>query len=133
MLQGKHGVFLSASEWTPEIPVNKAEIFKQVTQHSIFSLCPRGYGATSYRLYEAMQLGSIPVYLSDKHLLPWSEEIDWSEFCVVVSPENIQNIPQMTLGITESKARKMQEKLTKIWENYFSIEATCRHITKRVK
>lgn len=132
-LQGKHGVFLSAAEWTPEVPVDRADLFKQVTQRSIFSLCPRGYGATSYRLYEAMQLGSIPVYVSDKHLLPWSDEIDWSEFCVIVTPDDIQNIPQMTLGITASKVRRMQEALSDVWRRHFSIEATFDHISKRVK
>ena len=132
-LQGKHGVFIDATEWTPEVPGDRVDLFKQVTQRSIFSLCPRGYGATSYRLYEAIQLGAIPIYVSDKHLLPWSNEIDWSEFCVVVGPDDIQNIPQMTLGIPAARVRKMQDALADVWERYFSIESTCRHIEKRVK
>ncbi len=131
-LQGKHGVFLSAAEWTPEVPGERVDLFKNVTQRSIFSLCPRGYGATSYRLYEAMQLGAIPVYVSDKHLLPWSDEIDWAEFCVIVKPNNIQDILQMTLGIPASKVKKMQESLKEVWEKHFSIESTCNHIAKRI-
>lgn len=131
-LQGKHGIFINAAEWKPEVPVDRIDLFKSVTQRSIFSLCPRGYGATSYRLYESMQLGAIPVYVSDKHLLPWSDVIDWSEFCVIVSPGDMQNITQMTLGISASKVRKMQDTLSKVWESYFSIEATCHQIFKRV-
>jgi hypothetical protein len=132
-LQGKPGVFLSASEWSPQVPVEKVDLFKQITQRSIFSLCPRGYGSTSYRLYEAIQLGAIPVYVSDRHLLPWSDEIDWSSFCVIVGPNDIQNIQKMTLGITASRARKMQDALVGLWENNFSIQATCNHIAKRLK
>jgi hypothetical protein len=132
-LQGKSGVFLNATEWSPEVPNDRVDLFKKVTQRSIFSLCPRGYGATSYRLYEAMQLGAVPVYVSDRHLLPWSDEIDWSEFCIVVDPDNIQNILEKTLGIPASKLRKMQEKLPVVWEKYFSIDATCENISKRVK
>ena len=131
-LQGKHGVFLNATEWTSAVPHDRVDLFKQVTQRSIFSLCPRGYGATSYRLYEAMQLGAIPIYVSDKHLLPWSDELDWAQFCVIVRPGDIQNIPQMTLGIPASKIKKMQETLAEVWEKYFTIEATCRHIARRV-
>ena len=131
-LQGKPGVFLSSSNWMLEVPENRVDLFKQVTQRSIFSLCPRGYAATSYRLYAVMQLGAIPVYISDKHLLPWSDEINWSEFCIIVSPSDIQQIPQMTLDISGSRAKKMQETLMDIWEKHFSIEATCRHISKRV-
>ena len=132
-LQGKHGVFFNSTEWTSEVPEDKVDLFKQITQRSIFSLCPRGYGATSYRLYEAMQLGAIPVYVSDKHLLPWSDIINWSEFCVVVCPGDIQNIPQMTLEVTATRVRKMQEILTDVWERHFSIKATCQHIKMRVR
>lgn len=132
-LHGKHGVFLNATNWVPEVSTERADLFKQVTQRSIFSLCPRGYGATSYRLYEAMQLGAIPVYVSDKHLLPWSDEIDWSSFCVIIKPENIINIPQMTLGMEASKVRKMQDILQDVWQNYFSIESTCKHISKKIR
>lgn len=132
MLHGKHGVFLSSTEWTADVPGDRIDLFKNVTKRSIFSLCPRGYGATSYRLYEAMQLGAIPVYVSDKHLLPWSDEIDWSEFCVIIKPENMQDILQMTLGIPASKVRKMQTSLAEVWNKHFSITATCQHIEKRV-
>lgn len=127
-IQGKPGVFLSASEWSPQVSSEKIDLFKKVTQRSIFSLCPRGYGATSYRLYESMQLGAIPVYVSDKHLLPWSDVLDWSSFCVVVSPKDMQNILQMTIGLPASKVRRMQDSLMEIWQNNFSIDATCFHI-----
>ena len=132
-LLGKSEVFLSALEWMPEVPENRVDLFKQVTQRSIFSLCPRGYGATSYRLYEAMQLGAIPIYVSDKHLLPWSDEIDWSEFCVIVNHSDIQHISQMTLDIPASKVRKMQEVLVNVWDRHFSIKATCHNIWRRVQ
>jgi hypothetical protein len=66
-----------------------------------------------------MQLGSIPVYLSDKHLLPWSDEIDWSEFSIVATPDNMQNILQMTLGMPASKLKTIQRNLENVWEKHF--------------
>jgi xylogalacturonan beta-1,3-xylosyltransferase len=80
-----------------------------------------------------MQLGAIPVYISDNHLLPWSDEIDWSEFSVVVTPDNMQNILQMTLGMSASKLKTIQRNLENIWERHFSIDATCKHILKRLR
>lgn len=130
-LYDKEGVFINGANWTPEVPSERADLFKKVTQRSIFSLCPRGYGVTSYRLYESMQLGAIPVYVSDKHMLPWSDEIDWSKFSIVVSPSDIPFILQMTLGSPASKLRRMQDALIDVWHNHFSIEATCKHIVKR--
>lgn len=36
-----------------------------VMARSVFALCPRGYGPTSFRIMEALQYGAIPVYMSD--------------------------------------------------------------------
>lgn len=131
-INGKFGVFLSVAEWTDSVSQDRVDLFKEITRRSIFSLCPRGYGATSYRLYEAMQLGAIPVYLSDKHLLPWSDEVDWSQFCVVAGANDTQRILSMTLEMKESDVRRMQDKLRDAWRDHFSVESTCRHIAKRV-
>lgn len=57
--------------------------FAEKTAESHFAICPRGYGKTSFRLYEAIQLGTIPVYISDKFWLPYSDRLDWSKFCVL--------------------------------------------------
>jgi len=132
-VHNKPGMLVQAFEWQEKVSDQKADLFKQITQRSIFSLCPRGYGASSYRLYEAIQLGSIPVYVSDKHLLPWNDEIKWQDFCVIVHPADIDNIADLTLGLSNSRVKEMQKKLENIWINHFSIEATCKHILKRTK
>ena len=39
--------------------------------HSVFGLAPRGYGPTSFRLYETMQMDAVPIYISDVFWLPF--------------------------------------------------------------
>ena len=129
----KSGVLIQAFEWQETVSDKKADLFKYITQRSIFSLCPRGYGATSYRLYESIQLGAIPVYVSDKHLLPWNDEINWEDFCIIIKPKDIEKVIELTLGITNNKVKIMQKNLENIWKNYFSIESSCRHIAKKLK
>ena len=41
---------------------------------------PRGYGPTSFRLYESIEMQSIPIYISDEFILPYSNIIDWENF-----------------------------------------------------
>ena len=57
----------------------------EVISKSYFSLCPRGFGPTSFRLYESIELGSVPVYISDDFLLPFSNFFTKSTiaFCAV--------------------------------------------------
>jgi len=131
-VHNKPGVLVQAFEWKEKVPDEQVDLFKQITQRSIFSLCPRGYGATSYRMYESIQLGAIPVYVSDNHLLPWSDELNWEEFSIIVKSNQIDSVLQMSLGLTSKKVKEMQTKLDTLWKKYFSIEATCENVLKRV-
>ena len=131
-LSGQPGFFIKAYNWEPEISNDKASEFKNVMEQSRFALCPRGYGATSYRMYEAIQLGSIPVYVSDKHLLPWANELDWSDFSVVVSEKQIAEIPNILKSFSEMEVRNMQRRLREVYPLYFTIPAVYNQIIKRI-
>jgi hypothetical protein len=43
-----------------------------VLARSVFALCPRGYGKSSFRIAEAIQYGAIPVYVSDDFVTPYN-------------------------------------------------------------
>jgi len=60
---------------------------------SYFNFCPRGFGPTSYRIFESIQLNSIPIYISDYFIKPFGSEIDWDKLCLFVSLEEIDKIP----------------------------------------
>jgi hypothetical protein len=73
MCGGAHG--LQCFERRPD--------WARVTEQSVLTLAPRGYGETSYRLYEAIKLGSVPVYTSDTLWLPLQELMNWTEVAVL--------------------------------------------------
>lgn len=41
----------------------------KIMARSVYALCPRGYGPTSFRIMEALQYGAIPVYVSDNIIM----------------------------------------------------------------
>lgn len=43
-----------------------------IMARSVFALCPRGYGKSSFRIAEAIQYGAIPVYVSDEFVCPYN-------------------------------------------------------------
>lgn len=45
-----------------------------ILARSIYALCPRGYGLSSFRIMEAIHYGAIPVYISDSFVWPYNEE-----------------------------------------------------------
>jgi hypothetical protein len=85
------------------------EEYQNIINRSIFTLAPRGYGFTSFRLYEAIFANSIPVYIWDNEIsLPFSDEINWDDFCIIVHSSKISTIEQL---LQNADINKMQKNL----------------------
>ena len=124
--------FVVSEQWIRDVSPARFELFTQLTERSRFTLCPRGFGATSFRLYEAMQLGSVPVYVSDYHHLPWTDEIDWNEIAVLVRPEEIPHLGERLRTIDEASYQRMLANIRRVYDNYFSLPGMCRQIESRI-
>lgn len=92
--------------------------FTEVLCQSKYVLCPRGYGVTSFRIMEALQAGSIPVYISDRFVIPHA--VPFSEYGILVRPEQISQIPDL---LTEPPVPPREA-----FEKWFTYEAVQQHI-----
>ena len=132
-INGNDRVVVKSRGWNNNVPMNDLTQFLTITVRSEFCLCPRGYGKSSFRLYECMQMGTIPVYVSDEHYLPWSDELDWNEFCVLVTQEEIPDIYNRLNSMTEETKNQMRNKLEEVYDKYFSLSGMYDNIMKRVE
>ena len=82
---------------------------------SVFTLAPRGYGVTSFRLMEAVQFGSIPVYISDKFMLPHNEIFDYG---VLIEPHQVCVIDKILKHITSGEIAYKQQRLKEVWDMF---------------
>lgn len=87
---------------------------------SIFSICPRGTGISSVRLFESMAMNSIPVIISDGYKKPLSDKIAWDSFSVTIPEKEIGNLSHILTNISKEEIVKMQKELTKKYMFYFS-------------
>ena len=115
--------FVVFDHWTPRGVAGPARAVcsLELTERSRYTLCPRGFGPTSFRLYEAMQFGSVPVYVSDHHHLPWTEEIDWNEIAVLVRPEEIPHLGERLRAIDEASYQRILANIRRVYDEYFSL------------
>jgi hypothetical protein len=51
--------------------------FVRMTMASLAALAPRGYGGSSFRFFEAMQLGVVPILIGEYDTRPFKPFIDW--------------------------------------------------------
>ena len=106
------------------------EKYKEILNRSVFTLAPRGYGYTSFRIYEAIMANSIPIYIwHDKKILPFSDIINWEDFSIIIHNDDIEKLPEIldNVNITEK-----QKKLQKV-KNMFTFDETFKYINHIIK
>lgn len=100
----------------------------RIIASSKFTLCPRGFGPTSFRIQEALQFGSIPVYISDEFVIP--HNLPFEEFGVIIHPKDAGRINEMLRAIPEEEVRRKQHAIPIIYSKYFTYEGTKNEIDK---
>lgn len=83
-----------------------------------YVLCPRGYENFSFRFYETLAYGRIPVLIDTDTVLP--PNVNWDELCVRVPYEKMNDLENIIRNDyetkTESEFIERQEKAIKVME-----------------
>lgn len=97
---------------------------------SHFALTPRGFGRTSFNVYEAIQLGIVPIYVwDDVEWLPYrgSENADWDNFALSVNARDVNKIPGMLRSLRNTIEDK-RAKLRQLRDSHFTYKGVLRQI-----
>lgn len=104
--------------WAPGVPRLQArrEFYKNLLENQ-FTLCMRGRGNFSYRFYEALCFGRIPILIDTDIVLPFQNSIDWNKHIIKINSMEISKIGSI---IENSKYSPSDNR--KLWCEYFSPE-----------
>jgi hypothetical protein len=93
---------------------------------SDYILCSRGFGNFSYRFYESLASGRIPVLIDTDCVLPFDFVIDWDRYCIRVPESEIRSIGARVAAfhasISPSDFIDLQMTCRKLWEEWLSPE-----------
>lgn len=108
--------------WDSDAPgyAQRRDRYRDVLARSRFVLCPRGRGTSSFRLYEALAAGRVPVIISDEWVAP--EGPNWSAFSLRVRESQIGGLEELLEHRTSDWAA-MSKAATEAYEAYFSDSA----------
>ena len=128
-VDGKDGIVCQGKNgWNAHISDDLADVFIKLTLRSKFCLAPRGYGRSSFRFFEAMQLDTIPVYIWDDICwLPYQDVIDYSTFSVLIHKDDIHKTYEILSSISDGKYEEMQCVLREV-RHKFTLEWMCNYI-----
>jgi hypothetical protein len=103
-LAGKEGYYVTMKKHT-------MQEYCKILARSVFALCPRGYGKTSFRIAEAIQYGAIPVYVSDEFVIPYHYELPG----ISIAPTNIENIESILNNCPVQRVRDVLNEVTNLY------------------
>jgi hypothetical protein len=100
--------------------------FVQNMRNSDYVFCCRGSGNYSFRFYEALCCGRIPVFLNTNCVLPYDFEIDWKKYCVWVDESELpfiaEKIAEFHDNLSPQEFIDLQHECRRIWEERISPE-----------
>ena len=64
--------------------------------------------------------------------LPFEDEIDWNQFCVLIDVNDIQNIDTILSSYTPDRIKQIQDNLYNYWVDNFTMKSICQKIIKRI-
>lgn len=104
------GVVFDMEAWKPSVSGARVDAFMDAMSRSVFALAPRGYGPTSFRLYEAMHAGAVPVYVHDGELwLPYQDVLDWGMLAVLEHADHVDTLADRLRHMPASRVSEMLE------------------------
>ncbi|XP_047180242.1 probable glycosyltransferase At5g03795 isoform X1 [Vigna umbellata] len=104
------------SRTLPHVRGNKNYI--EFMKSSKFCICARGHEVNSPRVVEAIFHECIPVIISDNFIPPFFEILDWESFAVFVTEEDIPNLRNILLSISEERYLEMHKRVKRVQEHF---------------
>ena len=84
-----------------------------------YVLCVRGSGNYSYRLYEALCMGRIPVIVDTDVALPFSDVIPWDDITVRIAADGVGNIAEAVAAhhrrLDDASFADLQTRIRGVW------------------
>jgi len=110
--------------------VRTARYFVRRTLSSWIALAPRGYGGSSFRFFEAMQLGVVPLLVGDLDTRPFKKFIDWDACSLYVS--NTADIPQALEKHSREKLEVMGGVAQDVYRSSLAFGQWCHLVLKEL-
>lgn len=103
LTEAENGI-LKASE-------EESDSYRALASKSVFTLCPAGYGSWTYRFFNSIKWGSIPILLSDKYIPPFSTYIPYETFILHIKESKLNRIEEIITSLDSRTIINMQQAL----------------------
>ena len=110
-----------------------SEYFVNLMLSSYIALCPRGTGGQSFRFYEAMQLGVVPLYISDVDCRPFKNWIDWNLCSIYFSSPNKLSFWMDFYDNDKILLKNLGDNAKFTYDNFLAYRKWCKFVIKELE
>jgi hypothetical protein len=96
----------------------KGEDYYKTISKSVYNLCPRGHGLSSWRFFESFHLNTIPVLFTNKIVLPFTDVINYDDISVRFKEEDAGNYNLICDVLHNKDVTKMLKNIEQIREMF---------------
>lgn len=97
----------------------------------------RGDANASTRLFEMLSLGRVPLIIDTERNLPFSDEIDYASFSILIDHNDIDAVSRIARDSWDSLSpqdwRMMQEKARTAFLEWFRVDAMTKHLMRAIR
>ena len=97
----------------------------------------RGDANNSTRLFEVLSLGRVPLIIDTERNFPFSDELDYRAFSIIVDFRDIKRLPEIARAaydaISPVEWRAMQEKARAAYREWFRPDALTAHLIRAIR
>lgn len=99
-----------------------------------YALCVKGDENASFRFYEALSLGRIPLLVDTECVLPLEHDIDYRSFCVVIDYKEVSEIGKKIIEFHQRVSPKefeaMQRRARSAFIRYLRMDSFSEHLAR---
>lgn len=107
------------------------DFFVNLMLESYVGLAPRGNGGSSFRFYEAMQLGVVPCHIGEPDVRPFPDVIDWDSCSLYLpSPHGLRDL---LAGIPKGRLLEMGACAARVYDEHLRYGQWCRYVIEALE
>lgn len=112
--------------WAPGVDKNVArKEYIENINNNLFTFCYRGAGNFSYRFYDILMMGRIPILINTDCVFPFENNYDLKDHCIIFDEKELNNvniIEEIKKYYNKNKDNliEIQKNNRLLWEKYYS-------------
>ena len=113
------------------LPAARMEYYRNI-HDTQYTVCVRGGGNFSLRLYEALCIGRVPVLVDSDGILPWADDPFWREVALVVPAREVGSLADRLVAhhaaVDETGWQERQHRARAFWLDRLSRKGYLSHL-----